>query len=62
MSVRPEQAHDKGLFEGLQGLKILSVASALHTSGPNRCRGISSLLRWLEWPTNRAELKVTDLR
>ena len=49
--MQTEQAHAKGLFEGLQGLKILSVANALHTPGRNRCRGISSLLRWPEWPT-----------
>ena len=48
--MQTEQAHEKGLFEVLQALKILSVASAFHTPGPNQFRGISGLLRWLEWP------------
>ena len=29
--MQPEHAHEKGLFEGLQGMTILSVDSALHT-------------------------------
>ena len=49
--MQPEQAQEKGLLKVLQGWKILSVASSLHTPGPNRCRGISGLLRWPEKPT-----------
>ena len=41
VSVQPEQAREKGLFEGFEGLKILCLAGC--TSG--------LLLRWPEWPT-----------
>ena len=39
------------MLKVIQGWKILSVASSLHTPGPNRCRGISGLLQWPEKPT-----------
>ena len=51
--MQPEQTYEKGLFEGLQGWMILSVASALPTAGPTRCGDFPppGLLRWPEWPT-----------